>query len=234
MTLRHTLLRLVGFEPLSHRPPLSARFWVYAATAYLVPVVVQVAWPEDPALSDELIWLVTLAPAFILALHFGLRGAFAALLMGTALFVTVQLVVTLNFTADDWRITVPTYIAYCSLAISVGWLSEQLHDYYKRALAQARMAAIGQTAMTVQHEINNALTPLVAESQYLLEEAKGLPQDLRVALRRVFECARRVADTVEALDRLERAPVVQAVAGVEMLDMHASRGGEDAPGAGSQ
>ena len=96
----------VGFDHMAHRPPLRMRFWIYSAAAYLIPVVVQVALPADPGLSDELVWLVTLAPAFLLSLHYGLRGAFAGLIMGTALFMVVQVVVALNFTPDDWRITV--------------------------------------------------------------------------------------------------------------------------------
>lgn len=120
-------------QPLSHRPPLPHRFWAYAALAYLVPVALQVLVPEDPLRADELVWLVTLVPAFVLAMHYGLRGALVALLAGTTLFSVVQFVVATNFAPDDWRITVPIYVAYSTLAISVGWLSEQLHRYYRRA-----------------------------------------------------------------------------------------------------
>ena len=56
-------MRLVGFEPLAHRPPLSTRFWLYCTGAYVMPVVAQVVLPDDPANYDELVWLVTLAPA---------------------------------------------------------------------------------------------------------------------------------------------------------------------------
>ena len=102
MSLRKKVLRSTGMQPLSHRPPLSTRFWFYSAAAFLMPIVVQIMLPEDPGLTDELVWLVTLVPAFLLSLHYGLRGAFAALLMGTALFMVVQIVVALNFTPDDW------------------------------------------------------------------------------------------------------------------------------------
>lgn len=101
MTLTHTTLKLVGFAPLAHRPPLTPRFWLYCAGAYIMPVVAQVVLPEDPGQIDELVWLLTLAPAFLLSLHYGLKGAVAGLLMGTSLFITVQLVVALNFTPDN-------------------------------------------------------------------------------------------------------------------------------------
>jgi glucose-6-phosphate-specific signal transduction histidine kinase len=158
MSFRELLTEFLEPQPLLHRPSLSPRFWVYSVFAYVAPVVVQVVFREDPTLTDELIWLVTLVPAFLLSLHYGLRGALAALVMGTALFLVVQLVVAVNFTPDDWRITVPTYLSYGVLSISVGWLSEQLHTHYQRVLDSERMAALGQLALTVKHEVNNALT----------------------------------------------------------------------------
>ena len=54
------------------------------------PFDLEAAWqgcefPQARALTDELVWLITLAPAFLLSLHYGLRGAFAALIVGTVL-----------------------------------------------------------------------------------------------------------------------------------------------------
>ncbi len=223
MSLPPWIMRAVGFEPLSHRPPLSSRFWVYSASAYLFPVVVQVALPEDPGLTDELVWLVTLAPAFLLSLHYGLRGAFAALMMGTALFVVVQLVVALNFTPDDWRITVPIYIAYGTLAISVGSLSEQLHGYYNRALRNERMAAIGQFAVTIRHEINNALTAIVTESQLLTAEGSTLNTEQRSSAESIHAAAMRIANNVRKITNLADAPVTTYAGGVKMIDLEAAK-----------
>src|ERR1044072_6543911 len=122
MSIKSRFLHVVGFAPVAHRPPLSAHYWLYCAAAYLIPVMTQVVLSRRGD-YDELVWLVTLAPAFLLSLHYGLKGAVAGLLMGTALFVTVQAVVAVNFTPDDWHVTVPIYTSYGVLAISVGWLS---------------------------------------------------------------------------------------------------------------
>ena len=223
MSFRKRLLQTIGMAPLSHRPPLTARFWFYAATAYLFPVVVQIALPDDPGLSDELVWLVTLAPAFLLSLHYGLRGAFAALMMGTALFVVVEAVVALNFTPDDWRITVPIYIAYGTLSISVGSLSEQLHGYYQRALKNERMAAIGQFAVTIRHEINNALTAIVTESQLLASDDEHLAPDQQTAAQNIHDAAMRIANNVRKLTNLADAPVTTYAGGVQMIDLQAAQ-----------
>jgi len=224
MSITRSTLRLVGFAPLAHRPPLSARFWLYCTAAYLMPVVVQVVLPdENQGVYDELVWLVTLAPAFLLSLHYGLKGAVAGLLMGTSLFITVQLVVALNFTPDTWQITVPIYISYGVLAISVGWLSEQLHDYYQAALKGARLAAIGEFAVTIRHEVNNALTAIVAESQLLSETETNLSSDGKAAAKTIHEAALRIAADVRKLTNLADAPVTEYIPGVQMIDLRAAR-----------
>ncbi len=214
-----TIQPILDLKPLSHGLPLSPRFWVYSAAAYLLPVVVQVAFPEDPALTDELIWLVTLSPAFLLSLHYGLRGAFAALIMGTTLFMVVQVVVALNFTPDDWRITTPIYIAYGAITISVGWMAEKLHTYYQRALENERMAAIGQLAVTVNHRVNNALTTIVAESDLLHGDSEQLTQAHKDSIDRINESALRIAADVRKIAKLRDAPVVEYGGDVLMVDI---------------
>jgi signal transduction histidine kinase len=223
MAFHDRLLRTVGFPPMAHRPPLKGRFWLYCTAAYLIPVVSQVAMPRDPGRYDELVWLITLAPAFLLSLHYGLKGAVAGLLMGTTLFLVVQVVVALNYTPDDWRITVPIYVAYGTLAVSVGWLSEQLHDYYERALASERLAGIGQVAVTVRHEVNNALTAIVAESQILSEAKDGLSEENRETARAIKQSALKIAEDLRKLTNLADAPVTEYTRGVNMLDLRAAR-----------
>ena len=223
MSLREKILRSTGMQPLSHRPPLSTRFWFYSAAAFLMPIVVQIMLPEDPGLTDELVWLVTLVPAFLLSLHYGLRGAFAALLMGTVLFMVVQIVVALNFTPDDWRITVPIYIAYGAIAISVGSLSEQIHGYYNRILRTERMAAIGEFAITVRHEINNSLTAIVTESQLLSDDGASLTEDQKQSARNIHAGAMRIAESVRKITNLADAPVTTYAGGRRMVDLGSAR-----------
>jgi signal transduction histidine kinase len=222
MSIRSWIRDTVDLQPVSHRPPLNSRFWFYSATAFILPVVAQIAMPEDPGLTDELVWLVTLVPAFLLSLHYGIRGAFVALLMGTALFVVVQIIVALNFTPDDWRVTVPIYIAYGTLAISVGSLSEQLHGYYRRALENERMAAVGEIAVTIQHELNNALTIVVTESQLLESDADNLTEEQQESIKSIQNAGIRMAAQVEKLANLADAPVVTYSSGVQMIDLDAA------------
>jgi signal transduction histidine kinase len=227
MTSRRSLISIAGLRHVAHRPPLTPRFWLYCAAAYVIPVVAQLVLPPSPGLYDELVWLITLIPAFLLSLHYGLRGAVVGLLGGTILFITVQLALALNSLTADWRITVPIYVAYGALAISVGWLSEELHDHYSGALETERLAAIGQLAVAVRHEVNNALTTIIAESQLLAEVDQTLKEDQRASARSIYDAAQRIAADIRKITNLESAPVVEYADGVKMLDIREAKARPD-------
>jgi signal transduction histidine kinase len=163
------------------------------------------------------VWLLTLVPAFLLSFQFGLRGAAAGLVMGTVLFIGVQFLVTLNLNPADWRITLPIYVAYGAIAISVGWLSEQLHIYYARAIQGERVAVVSQVAITIRHEVNNSLATIMAESQLLL--SNDLADEEARSVRHILEMARRVRDCMDRLATLTRTPTTEYVPGVKMLDL---------------
>lgn len=222
MTLQRRFMQAAGFDHMSHRPPLTPRFGLYCVAAFTIPVITQVVLAHERTSYDELVWLVTLAPAFLLSLHYGMKGAVAGLLMGTALFVVVQLSVAVNYTADDWRIIVPIYVAYGVLAISVGWLSQQLHDHYLKALQSERLVAIGQLAVTLRHELNNALTAIIAESHMLAELDESLDPDQRASARSIYQSAQRIAVDLKKMTNLATAPSTEYHEGVNMLDLHAA------------
>ncbi len=203
---------------LPHAPPFKTRFWIYCVAAYLMPVIVQLVLPDDPGSTDELVWLVTIAPAFLLSLHFGLRGSLVGLLAGTGLFITVQLILALSLNPDDWRVTVPIYIAYGTLTITVGWLSEELHVYYGRSLKNERMASIGELAVTVQHEINNALMTIITETDFLLA-GSSLSESQQAAVRNIHESGKRITQTVEKITGLVTAPTTTYLDDVRMIDL---------------
>jgi signal transduction histidine kinase len=217
--MRYRLVDFLGFTPLAHRPPLPKRWWLYCATAYLAPSLVLAFIPGEDVPYRDLIWLVTLVPAYMLSLTYGLRGAVAGLAMGTVLFTAVQLLVAWDLDAEDWRITVPIYAAYGAIAISVGWLSEQLHEYYGRAIQGERIAVIGQVAITIRHEVNNALATIMAEGQ-MLEQHGGLknPEDLE-SLHNMMLMTRRIRDSVDKLTNLTQSPTTEYVVGVKMIDL---------------
>jgi len=204
---------------MSYRPPLPRRWWLYCAVAYLAPSVVLQIVPAADVPYRDLIWLLTLVPAYVLSLHYGMHGAVSGLVMGTILFTAIQFLVAWSLEPEDWRITVPIYVAYGAIAISVGWLSEQLHLFYDRAIEGERVAVVGQVAVAIRHEVNNALAAIIAEGQLLEQDGRLThPEDVR-SLENIIAMARRVNDSMEKLSTLTHAPVTDYAAGVKMIDI---------------
>jgi signal transduction histidine kinase len=217
--MRHRLTALLGFKPLAYRPPLPKRWYLYSVVAFLAPPILLRLIPAEDVPYRDLVWLLTLVPAYLLSLQYGMRGAAAGLAMGTVLFTAIQFLVAVNLDPEDWRVTVPIYVAYSAIAISVGWLSEQLHLYYERAIQGERLAVISQLAIAIRHEVNNALAALMAEAQLLEAHGHFAQDEDREALGRIQTTAKRIRDSVERLTRLTDAPVKDYVPGVPMIDL---------------
>ncbi|HEV8305123.1 MAG TPA: hypothetical protein VGQ25_09200 [Gemmatimonadales bacterium] len=218
-SVRQHLLDVLGFTPMTHRPPLPRRWWLYCAVAYLAPSVVLQLVPATDVPYRDLVWLLTLVPAYILSLHYGMHGAVSGLVMGTILFTVIQYLVAWSLEPEDWRITVPIYVAYGAIAISVGWLSEQLHLYYDRAIAGERVAVVGQVAVAMRHEVNNALATIVAEGQLLERDARVTHPEDKKSLDQIMTMARRVQASIEKLATVSHAPVTDYAQGVRMIDL---------------
>jgi len=217
--LRQHFLDLLGFTPMSYRPPLPRRWWLYCAVAYLAPSVVLQLVPAADVPYRDLVWLLTLLPAFVLSLHYGMHGAVSGLVMGTILFTAIQYLVAWSLEPEDWRITVPIYVAYGAIAISVGWLSEQLHLFYDRAIQGERVLVVGQVTLAIRHEVNNALAAIIAEGQLLEEDGRLThPEDIK-SLENIIAMARRVNTSMEKLSTVTHAPVTDYVTGVKMIDI---------------
>lgn len=204
---------------MAHRPPLPKRWWVYCTVAYLAPSLILALVPADEVPYRDLVWLVTLVPAYLLSLHYGMRGAVAGLIMGTVLFTSIQLLVALNLDAEDWRITVPIYTAYGTIAISVGWLSQQLHTFYERAIEGQRVAVVRQVAVTMRHEVNNALAAILAEGQLLEQDAVLTHPEDQQSLQNILTMTRRIEASMDKLVNITRAPVTDYADGVTMIDL---------------
>jgi signal transduction histidine kinase len=85
------------------------------------------------------------------------------------------------------------------------------------------MAAIGQFAVTVRHEINNALTAIVTESQLLSAEGNVLTEDQRASAESIHRAAMRIATNVRKITNLADAPVTTYAGGIQMIDLDAAR-----------
>jgi len=218
---------VIGFPQMAHRPPLPRRWALYCALAYLIPIIVMEAVPPGEGLYRELSWLTTLAPAFILSLHYGMLGALSGLVAGTVLYITVQLVLQLNLMPVNPDVMLPTYISYGALAIAVGWLSQQLHDYYQRLIKAERLAAIGEVAITIRHEVNNALAAIVGEAGLLRTSASRYTAEDRAGVETILEMANRIGADLKKLSTLDEAPVTSYVGETMMVNLDAAQAPKD-------
>ena len=209
----------IGLEQMAHRPPLPKRWIAYCVLAYLVPIIALEALPEDMGTIREISWLVTLAPAFILSLHYGMLGALAGLIAGTLLYLTVQVVLDLNLVPVNQDVLLPIYVSYGMLAIAVGWLSQQLHDYYGRLVKAQRLAAIGEVAVTLRHGLNNALQAITAEAS-VLQAGELSPTD-QASTQTILDMARRIQKDVQQLATLTDETTTEYLGQQRMLDLGA-------------
>jgi glucose-6-phosphate-specific signal transduction histidine kinase len=207
----------IGLTQMSHRPPLPPRWIVYCVLAYIVPIVALETLPESLGAVREISWLVTLAPAFILSLHYGMLGALAGLIAGTALYLTVQVVLDLNLVPVNQEVLLPIYVSYGMLAIAVGWLSQQLHDYYGRLVKAERLAAIGEVAITLRHELNNALQAITAEAGAL--RTSELSAHDRAGVDTILDMAVRIQEDVKKLATLTDESTTDYLPGTKMVDL---------------
>ncbi len=101
---------------------------------------------------------------------------------------------------------------------------EQLERTQAELVRAERLAAMGQIAVTVSHEINNPLTVVLGNVERLLAAASNLPVKSRDRLRQIEAGTMRIRDVVRKLgDNIEDRPVPY-VGETMMIDIH---GGEE-------
>jgi C4-dicarboxylate-specific signal transduction histidine kinase len=89
----------------------------------------------------------------------------------------------------------------------------------EEALSNAQwMAGIGQTALAIQHEVNNPLAALLSNVQLMLMD-DALPVDARTLAEDMLAQSRRVANVVKRLSQLEAPKTVEYLTGAPMLDL---------------
>ena len=90
---------------------------------------------------------------------------------------------------------------------------------YRRAVDKERMGAVIETAVTVNHEINNPLTAILGNVQLLLLNRKDLDTEMQHKLKTIEESAMRIKDITQRLLRLTSVRTTEYAEGTTMIDL---------------
>ena len=94
----------------------------------------------------------------------------------------------------------------------------------EEALATAQwLAGIGQTALALQHEINNPLMALLTSAQLLAEDSAA-PAAYRDQAASILEQTRRIAGVVKRLRELKQPRSVEYIGNARMIDLSGKSG----------
>ena len=89
----------------------------------------------------------------------------------------------------------------------------------KEALDKERLSAIVETAVAVNHEVNNPLTAILGNVQLLLLKRNDLDQDLVARLKTIETSALKIKDVTQRLMRINSPRSVEYSEGTKMLDL---------------
>lgn len=89
----------------------------------------------------------------------------------------------------------------------------------KETLDKERLSAIVETAVAVNHEVNNPLTAILGNVQLLLLKRDDLDKDLAAKLKTIEASALKIKDVTQRLMRITSPRSVEYSEGTKMLDL---------------
>ena len=111
--------------------PLSGLVLSFAALG--IPVAGTFWFPQTSTDYELLLWLLALIPAFLLAYYRGWTGVALAMVVGMAVLSLVQVAVIVLQINTDWVLLFGVVAAYVSAGLTLGLVSELLHQERARA-----------------------------------------------------------------------------------------------------
>ncbi len=118
-------------------------------------------------------------------------------------------------TEDDF---LSALCALLALNFAVGNLAKDAAPAKER-LDQERLGAIVETAVAVNHEVNNPLTAILGNVQLLLLKRDDLDRDLVTKLKTIETSALKIRDVTQRLMRISTPRTVEYTEGTKMLDL---------------
>ncbi len=100
---------------------------------------------------------------------------------------------------------------------------EKLKADFSKLVQSERVAAITETAVTVNHEINNPLTAILGNTQLMLMSEKELPEDIVTKLKTIERSAIQIRETTGKLMSIVEPVRVSYASGLDMIDIEKSK-----------
>jgi len=100
---------------------------------------------------------------------------------------------------------------------------EKLKADFKKLVRSERAAAITETTVTVNHEINNPLTAILGNTQLMLMSREKLPADIVVKLETIERSAIKIRETTTKLMSIIDPVTTAYASGLEMIDIEKSK-----------
>jgi two-component system sensor histidine kinase/response regulator len=97
--------------------------------------------------------------------------------------------------------------------------NEELHKSRRRLVEAERLAAIGEVAASVNHEINNPLCAIMLNAQLLSEEIEKDPANARRRAAKIEENVERIQKITHRIQELKESGTTEYVSGDKMLDL---------------
>jgi signal transduction histidine kinase len=114
-----------------------------------------------------------------------------------------------------------------ALAAATGGHAAPEAALLQEAVEQARRAAILETAIAVNHEVNNPLTAVLGNTQLLLLQAEGLDEKTRKRLLDIEKSALRIKDVTQRLLKNRPLSTTDYPGGLRMLDLSGPAGPDE-------
>ena len=119
------------------------------------------------------------------------------------------------------RVSIEQNDEFGELAQAYNHMADQLQASERR-----KLETLGQVALTLNHELNNAMAIISLQLQ-LLSRHGGNGRDIEGYAKQIHESLARMASTVDSLKRVRRIVLTDYVGGEKMLDLQRSLGIED-------
>jgi len=96
---------------------------------------------------------------------------------------------------------------------------EQMRTSQQALIEAERLAVARQMGVTIQHEINNPLTAVLGNAEWLIESEKEVSHEGVRALGEMRRAAIRIRDVVRRLDEIEVVRTTSFLGDIRMIDL---------------